>query len=144
MHIDGNNIFFRFVRVIVGVSFLKYYAKFRKGVKCHNITEKTGKLCAITSVEENDDLIMITNDGTIIRIPISGIPVYSRSAGGVIVMRLSEGSSIVNIARIAYEEPKEDQPAEAEAVAVGEEALQPESAEKVKEPIEEGKENEEA
>ena len=117
-----------------------------KGVKCHNITEKTGKLCAITSVEENDDLIMITNDGTIIRIPISGIPVYSRSAGGVIVMRLSEGSSIVNIARIAYEEPKADQPAEAEAVAVGEgeEASQPESADEVKEPIEEGKENEEA
>ena len=117
-----------------------------KGVKCHNITEKTGKLCAITSVEENDDLIMITNDGTIIRIPISGIPVYSRSAGGVIVMRLSEGSSIVNIARIAYEEPKADQPAEAEAVAVGEgeEDLQPESADEVKEPIEEGKENEEA
>ena len=115
-----------------------------KGVKCHNITEKTGKLCAITSVEENDDLIMITNDGTIIRIPISGIPVYSRSAGGVIVMRLSEGSSIVNIARIAYEEPKADQPAEAEAVANGEQASQPESAEEVKEPIEEGQENEEA
>ena len=115
-----------------------------KGVKCHNITEKTGKLCAITSVEENDDLIMITNDGTIIRIPISGIPVYSRSAGGVIVMRLSEGSSIVNIARIAYEEPKADQPAEAVAVGEGEEASQPESADEVKEPIEEGKENEEA
>ncbi len=115
-----------------------------KGVKCHNITEKTGKLCAITSVEENDDLIMITNDGTIIRIPISGIPVYSRSAGGVIVMRLSEGSSIVNIARIAYEEPKADQPAEAVAASEGEEASQPESADKVKEPIEEGKENEEA
>ncbi len=77
-----------------------------KGVKCHNITEKTGKLAAIASVEEKDDLMMITNEGTIIRIPIDGIPIYSRSAGGVIVMRLAETSTIVNIARIAYEEPK--------------------------------------
>jgi DNA gyrase subunit A len=79
-----------------------------KGVKCHNISEKTGKLAAIASVEDQDDLMMITNEGTIIRIPIDGIPIYSRSAGGVIVMRLAEGSSIVNIARIAYEEPKEE------------------------------------
>ena len=74
-----------------------------KGVTCHNISEKTGKLTAISSVKEDDDLMMITNDGTIIRIPVEGIPTYSRSAGGVIVMRLSEGASIVNIARVESE-----------------------------------------
>jgi DNA gyrase subunit A len=49
--------------------------------------------------------MMITNDGTIIRIPVAGIPIYSRSAGGVIVMRLSEGAAIVNLSRI---EPQEE------------------------------------
>ncbi|MBP5348750.1 MAG: hypothetical protein J6Z13_00140, partial [Clostridia bacterium] len=41
----------------------------------------------------------------IIRIPVAGIPIYSRSAGGVIVMRLSEGAAIVNLSRI---EPQEE------------------------------------
>ena len=56
--------------------------------------------------------MLITNEGTIIRTPVSGIPFYSRSAGGVIVMRLAEGSTIVNFARIASEE---ETAAEAEA-----------------------------
>ena len=45
--------------------------------------------------------MLITNEGTIIRTPVDGIPFYSRSAGGVIVMRLAEGSTIVNFARVA-------------------------------------------
>jgi DNA gyrase subunit A len=80
-----------------------------KGVTCHNITEKTGFLTAIAAVCEEDDLMMITNDGTIIRIPVSGIPTYSRSAGGVIVMRLSAGASIVNIARLESQEALEEE-----------------------------------
>ncbi len=75
-----------------------------KGVTCHNISEKTGKLTAISSVEPSDDLMMITNDGTITRIPVSEIPTYSRTAGGVIVMRLADGAVIVNIARLESEE----------------------------------------
>ena len=59
--------------------------------------------------------MMITNDGTIIRTPVSGIPFYNgRSAGGVIVMRLAEGSSLVNFARIEKDEELE---AEAEAAS---------------------------
>lgn len=69
-----------------------------KGVRCHNITEKTGLLCTIAGVDEGMDIMMITDDGTIIRTPVSGIPTYSRSAGGVIVMRTADGSKIVNIA----------------------------------------------
>ena len=86
-----------------------------KGVTCHNITEKTGKLAAVASVEDDDDLMMITNEGVIIRIPVDGIPTYSRSAGGVIVMRLADGSSIVNIARLEKEERIEEEIAESEA-----------------------------
>lgn len=71
-----------------------------KGVTCHNITEKTGKLSGIATVSEDDDVMLITNEGTIIRTPVSGIPMYSRTAGGVIVMRMDEGSFIVNFAKI--------------------------------------------
>ncbi len=86
-----------------------------KGVTCHNITDKTGKLAAIASVKEDDDLMMITNEGVIIRIPVDGIPTYSRSAGGVIVMRLADGASIVNIARLEKEEEIEEEIAQSEA-----------------------------
>ena len=76
-----------------------------QGVTAHNLNDKTGNLAAIAAVSESDDIMMITNDGTIIRIPVAGIPIYSRSAGGVIVMRLSEGAAIVNLSRI---EPQEE------------------------------------
>ena len=88
------------------------------GVTCHKISDKSGKLCSIASVSEEDDVMMITDQGTIIRIPVSGINVYSRTASGVIVMRLSEGSSIINFARLEREEEIEKQSAEAEAAEV--------------------------
>ena len=77
------------------------------GVICHNINEKTGLLAGISSVSDNDDIMIITDTGTIIRTPVSGIPVYSRSASGVIVMRLNEGQSIVNFTKVASVEEEE-------------------------------------
>ena len=100
-----------------------------KGVMCHGISERTGKLAGIVAVGESDDIMMITNDGTIIRTPVSGIPFYGRSAGGVIVMRLSEGSSLVNFARLENDEELE---AEGMASDEGTAAIAPaESDEKV-------------
>ncbi len=75
-----------------------------KGVCCHNINEKTGKLAAIITVADDDDIMLITNDGTIIRTSVSGINVYSRTATGVIVMRLDENSYINNITRLEKSE----------------------------------------
>ena len=83
-----------------------------KGVTCHNINDKTGKLAGIAAVDDNDDLIMITNEGTIIRIPVDGIPVNSRAAAGVIVMRLDEGAKIVNFTKV--EKENEEDVAESE------------------------------
>ena len=71
-----------------------------KGVCCHNITEKTGKLATVVTVAEDDDIMMITNEGTIIRTNVSGINVYSRTATGVILMRLNDGCYINNVARL--------------------------------------------
>ncbi len=75
-----------------------------KGVTCQNITEKTGKLSSIITVDDDDDIMLITNEGTIIRTSVSSVNVYSRTATGVIIMRLSEGSYINNVARLEKSE----------------------------------------
>lgn len=98
------------------------------GVSCHGISEKTGALAGACAVTEDDDLMLITSEGIIIRTPVSGIPTYSRTAGGVIVMRLAEGVSVVNLTRLEKEEELESEIAAAPAdqvlpeptVAVGE------------------------
>ncbi len=66
------------------------------GVTCYNLTEKSGQLTGIAAVDEDTDIMMITDSGTIIRTPVSGVPTRSRSAGGVIVMRLGENQKLVN------------------------------------------------
>ena len=74
------------------------------GVVCHNLTEKTGLLAGIATVDEQDDIMMITDQGTIVRTPVADINVYSRSASGVIVMRLSEGQKLVTFTKVARED----------------------------------------
>ena len=72
-----------------------------KGVAAHGLSEKTGRLASIATVDDEDDLMLITNEGMIIRTPVTDIPTYSRTAGGVRVMRLGEGEHIVNFAKVA-------------------------------------------
>ena len=86
------------------------------GVVCHNLSDKTGMLCGIAAVSDDDDLMMITDSGTIIRTPVADIPTYSRSAGGVIMMRLGEGQKLVNFTRVPHEEPEEEIAESAETV----------------------------
>ncbi len=85
------------------------------GVTCHNITEKTGCLAACCAVDEEDDIMIITSGGVIIRTPVVGISSYSRTAGGVIVMRLSEDEKVVTFTRLEKEEEIEEEIAEAPA-----------------------------
>ena len=75
-----------------------------KGVTCYNLTEKSGKLTGIAAVTEDDNIMMITDSGMIIRTPVSDIPERSRSAGGVIVMRLAEDQKLVNFTVVAQVE----------------------------------------
>ncbi len=94
------------------------------GVVCNNINDKTGRLAGISTVSEDDDIMIITDTGTIIRTPVKDIPVYSRCAAGVIVMRLGEGQSIVNFTRVASAEEEEKALSEAQKMdkAAAEEA----------------------
>ena len=85
------------------------------GVICHKITEKSGKLASVATVADDDDVMLITNEGTVIRIAVGDINVYSRGAAGVIVMRLSEGCFINTFARIEKQEEIDSAEAEIEA-----------------------------
>ena len=98
------------------------------GVTCQNLTDKTGKLASIAAVSEDDDIMIITSDGTIIRTPAKDINCYSRTATGVIVMRPKEGSLIYNFTCL----PSEEQ-IEAEAEVALEEDARAEMEEALKE-----------
>ena len=74
-----------------------------KGIKAMNITEKTGKLVAQLLTGEDEDIMLITVDGTIIRIPVSGISVQGRNTQGVRLMNVGE-SRIISVAPSAKEE----------------------------------------
>ncbi|MGM9684221.1 MAG: DNA gyrase subunit A [Eubacteriales bacterium] len=82
------------------------------GVTCHKISEKTGRLTGIATVDDGDDLMMITDGGTIIRTPVRDVPVYSRTAGGVILMRLADGQRLVNFTAVSHEEVEEEEAVE--------------------------------
>lgn len=75
-----------------------------QGMMVQKLSEKTGGICGIAICEDGDDLLMITNDGTMIRTPVDGIPVYGRSASGVKVMKLGEDKRIVNFTLVSKED----------------------------------------
>ena len=80
-----------------------------KGVKCYKITEKTGNVVGVKAVNEDNEVMLITTEGIIIRIPCSGISVVGRIASGVKLMDVdSENVSIAGIAKVREEGPKED------------------------------------
>ena len=104
------------------------------GLRGYQITEKTGKAAGVKVVQEDDDILIISDDGTIIRMAAADVNVYSRTAQGVRVMRVSEGTKVISLARVPQEEDKNqteeateettepaDAPAEAPASAPQEE-----------------------
>ncbi|MBP5207790.1 MAG: DNA gyrase subunit A [Clostridia bacterium] len=77
------------------------------GMKCHNVTEKTGLLAGIAAVSEDDDVLLISDGGTMIRFNAEQIRITGRPAAGVRVMTPKDGEHIVNLACVEREEEKE-------------------------------------
>jgi len=77
-----------------------------KGVITYKITQKTGEIVGIRIVKEEDDIMLITDTGTIIRLNVSGISVLGRSTQGVTLMRTNEGK-VVSIEKISDKEEDE-------------------------------------
>ena len=95
-----------------------YRLQSRGGIGTINYhTEKYGKVAAVASVGEDEDAILISTDGIIIRIPTDGISVFARPSKGVRVMRVSEGEKLATMAIVAHEEPEETSEGEPEADA---------------------------
>lgn len=78
------------------------------GVSAMNLTDKTGLLAAQLTVDDNEDILLITDDGTIIRMAVEDIRQTGRTAQGVRLMRIAEGAQIVAVARAEQEVEAEE------------------------------------
>ena len=87
-----------------------------KGVKTINVTEKTGELIAIKNVSDQNDLMIITQNGITIRVPVGSISVLGRATQGVRVINLRGEDHIASVARVAMDEPNENEEEGGESV----------------------------
>ena len=71
-----------------------------KGVKCYKITEKTGNIVGVKAVNQENEILMITTEGIIIRMKVEGISVLGRVTSGVKLMNLSEDITVASIAKV--------------------------------------------
>ena len=76
-------------------------------------TEKFGKVAAIKAVDLDDDIVMISDNGVIIRIEAASVRICSRPSKGVIVMKTTDDSKVATIARVPHEEPNDNEEADA-------------------------------
>lgn len=79
-----------------------------KGILTYRVTDKTGKVIGVKLVYETDEIMLISSDGTLIRMKVSDISILGRATQGVTLMRTSEGNAVVSVARIEAENGEED------------------------------------
>ena len=79
-----------------------------KGILTYKTTEKTGHIIGVKVVTDDDDVMIITASGVIIRINVTDISVLGRNTQGVTLMRTSEGGRVVNIAKLVHEDSDEE------------------------------------
>ena len=83
-----------------------------KGVKCYKITEKSGNLVGVKSVSKDDEVMLITTEGIIIRIKVSDTTLLGRVTTGVKLINLKDGVQVASIAKVVEDKslmpPEED------------------------------------
>ena len=79
-----------------------------KGVITYKITSKTGDIVGVRIANENQDVMMITDKGTLIRIGVKEVSILGRATQGVTLMRTNDGGKVVSIETISDEEKLED------------------------------------
>ncbi len=97
-----------------------------KGIKTATLTEKNGNLVCITTVNGDEDLMIVTNSGVIIRLHVADISQNGRSAQGVRLIRLGDNQHVATVAKV---EPDEDEIAESPVEGVLEETTETEAVE---------------
>ena len=93
-------------------------ARGTKGVRAGIFNEKTGKLVSLIPVEDDKDLLVMADNGIVIRVPVNSIPLISRSTQGVKVMRLKGNSKIVSVAVGEHEEDEDEETITAEDIVI--------------------------
>ena len=76
-----------------------------KGIRCYKITEKTGNLVGAKAVNEEDEVLLITTEGVMIRTTCSSISILGRDASGVKVMNLADGVSVASFTKVKDRPP---------------------------------------
>ena len=79
-----------------------------RGVITYKVTQKTGKLVGIRVTDDSNDIMMITDTGTIIRISVKDVSVLGRSTQGVTLMRTNDGGKVVSIELVEPEDANEE------------------------------------
>ncbi len=93
-----------------------------KGVKCYKITDKTGNIVGVKAVNKENEVMLITTEGIIIRIPVDGTALLGRVTSGVKLINLDEGVTVASIAKV-----REDKSIMDEADKIAEEEKSKES-----------------
>jgi len=86
-----------------------------KGILTYRVTEKTGEIAGIKLVDEKDDIILITSDGTLIRINAADVSLLGRATQGVTLMRTDDDNKVVGVARIISEDDEDGEDEEDES-----------------------------
>ncbi len=94
-----------------------------KGVKCYKITEKTGNIVGVKAVNQENEIMMITTEGIIIRMKVEGISVLGRVTSGVKLMNLSEDITVASIAKVREDQSLMENTEEEELLTEEEEQL---------------------
>ena len=79
-------------------------SRYGKGVTNYNISDKTGEIASVLMVDDNDDVMIISDDGIIIRLPAKDISRFGRVTRGVILMRVGENVKVISVATAPHEE----------------------------------------
>ena len=78
------------------------------GIKNYQVTDKTGGIADVKMVNPGEDILVISDDGTIIRMAVDHVSVLGRSTQGVRIMRLAEGSRVISIERTEREQSEDE------------------------------------
>ncbi|MDD6189293.1 MAG: DNA gyrase subunit A [Clostridiales bacterium] len=79
-----------------------------RGMKNYQVTEKTGKVAAVKVVDDADDILLVADNGIVIRMSAADINTYGRATQGVRLMNVSDGAKVISLARTEREDAAED------------------------------------
>ena len=75
-----------------------------KGVKCYKLTEKTGNLIGVKAVNAENEIMLITTEGIVIRMPVAGISVLGRITSGVKLIHMEDEITVASVAKVREDE----------------------------------------